>query len=104
MTLTFGVDYAAAGDVVMLLAVSKIFMALSNALSSFMLMLAREKLFTRLATLSMAINLGLNAVLIPEYGATGAAISTCVAVFLLCMSQLWYCRSALLGANYEHGA
>lgn len=102
VTLTFGVDYAAAGGVVMLLAVSKIFMALSNALSSFMLMLAREKLFTRLATLSMAINLGLNAVLIPEYGATGAAISTCVAVFLLCVSQLWYCRSALLGANYEH--
>ena len=100
--LTFGDEYAAAAGVVVLLAVSKIFMALSNALSSFMLMLAQEKLFTRLATLSMAINLVLNAVLIPEYGAAGAAISTCVAVFLLCVGQLWHCRSALLGTDYEH--
>jgi len=102
VTLTFGVEYAAAASIIVLLAVSKIFMALSNALSSFMLMLAQEKLFTRLATLSMAINLVLNAVLIPEYGAAGAAVSTCVAVFLLCMGQLWCCRSALLGTDYEH--
>lgn len=101
VTFTFGVDYAAAANVLMLLAISKVFMSLSNSLSSYMLMMANERVFGRLAMSSMIINLGLNAALIPGYGAVGAALATCVAVFLLCISQLWYCRGALLKASAE---
>lgn len=102
VTYTFGVDYAAAANVLMLLAISKVFMSLSNSLSSYMLMMANERVFGRLAMSSMIVNLGLNAALIPGYGAVGAAFATCVAVFLLCISQLWYCRGGLLKASAEN--
>ena len=95
IAITFGDDFLAAGSVILVLALGKIFVAMSNALSSYMMMTDRERLFSALSTASMVVNLTANIVLIPIHGAVGAALATLLSVTLLCAAQLWCCRSAI---------
>ena len=93
--LAFGPSYLGAIVVVVILSSSKVLQAMTNALSSFMLMSEQEKTFSSLTTIAMVINVSVNAMLIPTYGAVGASIGTLLSISFLAGSQLWVCRRGL---------
>lgn len=95
ITVAFGNDFLPAASVILVLALGKVFVAISNALSSYMMMTDRERLFSALSTASMVVNLIANFILIPLHGAVGAALATLLSVTLLCAAQLWCCRSVI---------
>ena len=47
------------------------------------------------AGVGIVINFGINFYLIPQYGATGAAIATCITQTAVCLTQLIYCIKEL---------
>ncbi len=92
LKIVYGDSYAGGGDVLTLVIVSQFFASLSIPLSSLLMMTGREKPYGVLIAGVLALNVALNLLLIPPYGALGAAASSAVGMGFLLVAQHWLVR------------
>ena len=97
----FGDSYLPGGPVLQILAISQIGAAISIPASSFMLMTGRQVRYGQITTLGLVANVLLNAILIPQMGATGAALATCTSILCLATVQLVICAKIIRSRRYE---
>lgn len=84
MALLFGKDFAPGGDVLAMLAFGQFIAAVSIPFAALALMADRERAYGIMTVMALAVNVLLNFILIPQYGAFGAAVAgTCASVALL---------------------
>ena len=76
----FGDGYDAASDVVVILSLTMLLATACGPVDSVLLMAGRSWLSLRNSTVALAVNVGLNVVLIPVDGIRGAAVSWSVAI------------------------
>jgi O-antigen/teichoic acid export membrane protein len=76
----FGQGYDVAYDVVLILSLTMLLATACGPVDSVLLMAGRSWLSLRNSTVALAVNIGLNVVLIPAQGIRGAAISWAVAI------------------------
>jgi O-antigen/teichoic acid export membrane protein len=76
----FGEGYDVASDVVLILALTMLLATACGPVDSVLLMAGRSWLSLRNSTVALAVNVGLNVLLIPAWGIRGAAISWAVAI------------------------
>lgn len=76
LTLIFGLDYASASPVLMLLMVNSVLVYTNMVLGNPLLAWDREKLYMRMTIYGGLSNIVLNVALIPTWGMMGAAIAT----------------------------
>jgi O-antigen/teichoic acid export membrane protein len=80
LMLVFGEGYAAASDVVVILSLTMLLATACGPVDAVLLMAGRSWLSLANSTVALAVNVGLNLVLIPAHGIRGAAISWSVAI------------------------
>jgi O-antigen/teichoic acid export membrane protein len=76
----FGDQYSAASDVVVILSLAMLLATACGPVDSVLLMAGRSGLSLRNSTVALAIDVGLNLVLIPRFGIRGAAMAWAVAI------------------------
>jgi O-antigen/teichoic acid export membrane protein len=76
----FGGGYDSASSVVVILSLTMLLATVCGSVDSVLLMAGRSWLSLGNNTVALAINVGLNVVLIPQYGVRGAAVSWSVAI------------------------
>jgi O-antigen/teichoic acid export membrane protein len=76
----FGQGYDGAADVVLVLSLTMLLATACGPVDSVLLMAGRSWLSLRNSTVSLAVNVGLNFLLVPAWGIRGAAISWAVAI------------------------
>lgn len=92
----FGSGYDRVIYVMMTISPILIFIGLSNVLGvQYLLPTKRQKEFTISVFVGAIINFGINLILIPKYGAIGAAIGTIIAELFVTIVQLFYVRKDL---------
>ena len=92
----FGSGYDRVIYVMMTISPILIFIGLSNVLGvQYLLPTKRQKEFTISVFVGAIINFGINLILIPKYGAIGAAIGTIIAELFVTIVQLLYVRKDL---------
>ena len=82
METLYGSEYAAAGSLLAVLVWAGLFTGLGIARSSFLTAMNWTRVHFLTVFLGAMINVGLNFVLIPRYGAMGAAIASCIAYWI----------------------
>jgi O-antigen/teichoic acid export membrane protein len=88
--LAFGGQYSEAGTILVVLTVSQSLAALGLPLTAVAMMTGQEKFAAGVTWLALIANLWMNFVLIPLYGALGAAIASMIAIILLVLPMvLW---------------
>jgi O-antigen/teichoic acid export membrane protein len=76
----FGEGYAVAGDVVLILSLTMLLATACGPVDSVLLMAGRSWLSLRNSVVALAVNVGLNLLLVPAWGIRGAAVSWAVAI------------------------
>ena len=76
----FGGGYERSSDVVVILSLTMLLATLCGSVDSVLLMAGRSWLSLANNTVALALNIGLNVVLIPRYGIRGAAVAWSVAI------------------------
>jgi O-antigen/teichoic acid export membrane protein len=71
----FGKDYVAAKDALLILIVGQGICSAFGSAAVYLNMTGRQHIFQRILVVAVFLNLGLNWLLIPQYGMTGAAIA-----------------------------
>jgi PST family polysaccharide transporter len=110
--LLLGPSYAGAADVLRIYIWSSVFIALGVVQGQWLVNEGYQRFMLYRAAAGAIINILANLVLIPLYGATGAALATCIAQFASCiLSNLFYDEAtramfviqarALVGANWR---
>lgn len=103
MTLAFGADYAPGASVLAVLALAQVGAAINIPVTSMMLMTGWERAFGRMTVATLVLNIAGNALLIPAMGAKGAAIATCLSIWVLVGLQAIACRSILRAHRAAEG-
>ena len=83
ITLAFGYEYAPSANTLTLLAISQAFAALTIPCAGLLVATGRGSTFGLINFVAVLVNMSLNLVLIPWYGALGAALASLVSVFLM---------------------
>jgi O-antigen/teichoic acid export membrane protein len=91
----FGEQYDVATDVVLILALTMLLATACGPVDSVLLMAGHSWLSLRNSVVALAVNVGLNFVLIPLYGIRGAAISWSVAIVVRNLQPLLQVRRHL---------
>jgi len=91
--LLYGVEYMGAVLPIQILAVYVLIFTTSVFFNQFLDYQHRAKQRARNLMLSLFLNIGLNYLLIPEYGAIGAAISTSISYLPYLLLNIWEVRS-----------
>ncbi len=78
----FGEQFISGASVLLVLAVAQYIAVISGSTAPLLIMSGNEKLLRNNSIAAFALSLLLNLILIPRFGALGAAISTCVAVII----------------------
>jgi len=90
ITLIFGVQYSASASIFTLLIIAQIFTAFAIPCSGLLIASGKGKLFGSINLIALIINVGLNFIFIPQFGAIGAAITTIIGTaFILCAQALF---------------
>jgi O-antigen/teichoic acid export membrane protein len=93
ITLALGPAYEASAAVLRIYIWSAVFIALGVVQGQWLVNEGYEKLILIQGLAGAAVNIAANLILIPAYGAEGAAISTCIAQFTSCvLCNLFYDR------------
>jgi O-antigen/teichoic acid export membrane protein len=82
INLLFGLPYSRAGLMLAILIWSLVFVSLGVARSTFLTTMNWTKVHLITVSAGCVVNVGLNFLLIPRYGGTGAAIASCIAYWL----------------------
>ncbi|MFE7772956.1 lipopolysaccharide biosynthesis protein [Streptomyces sp. NPDC057445] len=85
----YGSAYADTVPLVLLLAPGVMALGASRLPSAYLLRLRRAKLVVVPSVIALAVNIGLNLMLIPMWGAVGCAVASSVAYVLLAALQTW---------------
>jgi O-antigen/teichoic acid export membrane protein len=99
LTTLFGAEFAPAAPSLVFLAIGQTVSSLAIPLSALLTMGGREKHYGALNLAGLVFHALLNLVLIPPYGATGAAISTATVYSLLALGQLAINRTFVVGRS-----
>ena len=91
----FGSGYERSSDVVVILSLTMLLATLCGSVDSVLLMAGRSWLSLANNLAALALNVGLNVVLIPIYGVRGAAVSWSVAIVVRNVLPLFQVRSQL---------
>jgi O-antigen/teichoic acid export membrane protein len=91
----FGHHYAVASDVVVILSLTMLLATACGPVDAVLLMAGRSWLSLRNSTVALAVNIGLNLVLIPVAGIRGAAVSWAVAIVVRNLLPLLIVRRQL---------
>ena len=91
----YGDKYAAGATALSFLAVGQAVNAAVGPAGQVITMLGRTDVTFWLNSVGLVSNVGLNSVLIPEYGITGAGAAWCLSLVLLCILRLVQCRSEI---------
>ncbi len=97
MEWVFGSEFTTGGKTLMLLGIGQFFAAFTNANGVLLMMGGMEKQFGALNLVVVLIAIPLNFMLIPRFGANGAAITVIVATAAVLAGQVYYSRK-LIGA------
>lgn len=97
LTNSFGAEFAAAAPALMLLTIGQTTASLAIPLTSLLTMGGRERLFGGLSIAGLVLHSLLNLLLIPRFGATGAATATAMVFTLLALGQLVLCWKPVMG-------
>jgi O-antigen/teichoic acid export membrane protein len=89
MVLIFGEEYRRAGGLLPLLFIAMVFILPNYILTQGSIALNREVDYAKIVVGVALLNIVLNIILIPDFGATGAAWATVVAEGVLCLSLGW---------------
>jgi O-antigen/teichoic acid export membrane protein len=95
MMLVFGQGYDVASDVVVILSLTMLLATACGPVDSVLLMSGRSWLSLANNTVALAVNVGLNLLLIPDLGIRGAAIAWSVAIVVRNLLPLVQVRSQL---------
>lgn len=90
LALLFGPEYRAGGDAFRLLLVSTGLLFLHGTLHNVLLVRDKLRLQMLIFGSAAAVNLGLNFLLIPVYGVSGAALSTLIAEGVILAAGAWF--------------
>jgi O-antigen/teichoic acid export membrane protein len=101
MVTLFGSDFAPAGTPFALLMVAVALALFSGNFTAAVLALGGERRFAIAVTLAAALNAGLNVLLIPSLGTTGAAIDTIAAEAVVLTFMMWHARELLDGLRMQ---
>jgi O-antigen/teichoic acid export membrane protein len=91
----FGEGYGGAADVVLILSLTMLLATACGPVDSVLLMAGRSWLSLRNSTVSLAVNVGLNLLLVPAWGIRGAAVSWAVAIVVRNLLPLLIVRRQL---------
>jgi O-antigen/teichoic acid export membrane protein len=97
LTILFGAQFAAAGPALVYSTIGQLATSLSIPAQSLLTMGGRERAYGMLNLGGLALHVLINLVLIPQYGATGAAISTMIVAVGLMLGQFVLNRRLLVG-------
>ncbi|MDA1196487.1 MAG: flippase [Nanoarchaeota archaeon] len=90
MPFVFGPEFVRAGPLLQILSWSVLFIFLTHLLGYLLNAIDKQKLFTIATVITAIANLGLNLMLIPRYGAQGAAYATVSSYLILFFSLLYF--------------
>ncbi|MGN6378217.1 MAG: oligosaccharide flippase family protein, partial [Gaiellales bacterium] len=109
LTVLYGHGYERAAVPLALLALAQMTVGLTGPAGNIVTMIGRTDLTLRINVIVVAVNIGLNVILIPRYGMVGAGVAWAISVLLsngMRVHQVWKClrihpfdsRSPMLGA------
>lgn len=90
--ILFGADYLAATSVIQIYSWSALAVVVGLSLSHWLLTIGKQIITFYATLLGLIVNVVLNVVLIPEFGTTGAAVSTLVAYGIVTLVSLIYIK------------
>lgn len=88
--LFFGSDFIRASFPLQILLLGAIFRAIQTSIGSALSSTAYIKIIFRITGVAALVNIGLNILLIPRFGITGASIATSVTTIIFCLIQLYF--------------
>lgn len=101
----FGQEFEDVGAVIMSLAPTILFVSWANVIrTQYLIPLHHDKIYVVSVWLGAIVNLVTNLMLIPKFGAFGAAIGTVLAEGMVMLYQIWKVRKELPIASYARGA
>jgi len=96
----FGEQYQYAGELLPILLFAILFILPNCVLTQGAIALNREVVYAKIAAAAALLNIGLNILLIPDFGAKGAAITTIISEGVLCLCLGWVLwRQWIRGCN-----
>lgn len=95
LTFAFGAEYAAGALPLLILTAAQVVNIGTGAVGLLLLMTGRQRSWLALTAGALALDLVLNWILVPRYGADGAALSTAAAICAMFVSGLWVVRKSL---------
>lgn len=96
VTLFYGSDYLPTIPVLQLLGVSLIFSFLSYPFGALLAAINRQKTGTLVMGIVALVNIVINIVFIPRYGAFGSALASMAAMIVLVFLSAWFLRAMVL--------
>lgn len=95
-TLYLGKEYNYTGSLLMILAITLLFISWNNVLrTQYFIPQSKDKLYVVAVWVGALINVIINILLIPKYSCTGAAIATVIAYFSVTCFELYFARKEL---------
>jgi O-antigen/teichoic acid export membrane protein len=92
ITKLYGTEYTASISALAILLPSVSISMFGNLSHRFLQATGQEKSLPKLLMLTALVNVGINFLLIPEFGIVGAAIATLISELVLCLLGLWQMR------------
>ncbi|MGB3532741.1 MAG: flippase [Microcoleaceae cyanobacterium] len=92
ITVLYGSDYSASIPALAILLPSISISMFGNLSQRFLQATGQEKSLPKLLLLTALVNVGINLLLIPQFGIIGAAIATLISEVVLCLLGLWQMR------------
>lgn len=97
----YGGDFERAGTIMSYLSITILILACGNVIrTQYLIPAKKDKIFVLSAIIGAICNLVCNLILIPKYGAVGAAVSTVIAEFVVCFYQLYNVRKKFSYLTY----
>ena len=91
----FGTEFKAGIFALLILTVGQFVNAISGSVGFILQMTGKEKVFQNIMLAATALNIALNAVLIPRYGINGAAVANMVSMVFLNLSSVIYIKFSM---------
>jgi O-antigen/teichoic acid export membrane protein len=91
----FGKDFKAGSTALLILTIGQFVNAISGSVGFILQMTGKEKVFQNIILAATALNIALNALLIPRYGINGAAVANMIAISFWNLSSVIYIKFSM---------
>ena len=97
----YGSDFVQSTNVLLVLLPSIMFVSWANVVrTQYLLPSKKDKFYCLSVSLGAVVNLIINLLLIPQYGALGAAVATTITEFSVCLLQSYFSRKQMAFGSY----